>query len=77
MKNYSKLRESERQPLERLLPLKFPLSMHIELTNRCNFRCRYCPMSLSDYPRISGGFRTMDMSEFNKICRDIQDGGGA
>lgn len=75
MKNYSKLRELKRLSLAKLLPLKFPISMYIETTNRCNFRCRYCPMSLSEYPKISGGFRTMDMLEFNKICRDIQAGG--
>lgn len=75
MKKYSMLRDPARPSLERLLPLKFPISMYIETTNRCDFRCRYCPMSLADYAKISGGFRTMSLIEFKKICQDIQAGG--
>ncbi len=75
LQKYSSLRDSERPALERLLPLDFPLSIYIETTNRCNFRCRYCPMSLPAYSKIVGGFRTMKHNEFRKICKDIQTGG--
>ena len=75
LQKYSSLRDFERPALERLLPLTFPISMYIETTNRCNFRCRYCPMSLPDYIKIVGGSRTMKLFEFKKICQDIQEGG--
>ena len=75
MRKYSQLRDSKRAPLEDLLPLEFPLSMFIETTNRCNFRCRYCPNSMAEYADIAGGFRSMSLPEFEKVCRDIRSGG--
>ncbi len=72
---YSTLRDASRPPLERLLPLKFPISMYIETTNKCLFRCRYCPISLADYADIAGGYKTMTIPEFEKIAKDIQAGG--
>jgi radical SAM protein with 4Fe4S-binding SPASM domain len=32
-------------------------------------------MSLPDYAKIAGGFRTMSLAEFKKICLDIKEGG--
>jgi len=75
MKKYSGLRDMARHSLGRLLPLEFPISMYVEPTNRCNFRCRYCPMSLPGYAKASGGFKMMSLSQFTKICHDIKDGG--
>ena len=75
MKKYSKLRDLKRLSIEKLLPLNFPFSIYIETNNRCNFRCRYCPMSRVDYAKISGGFKTMGLFEFEKICQDIKAGG--
>lgn len=75
MKKYSKLRNLKRLSLEKLLPLKFPLSIYIETGNQCNFRCRYCPISRKDYAEISGGFKTMSFSDFENVCRQIKDGG--
>lgn len=75
VEKYSKLRNLSRPSLKRLLPLSFPLSMYIETTNRCNSRCRYCPISFKDYSKISGGFSTMSLFKFNKICHDIHAGG--
>ena len=75
LQKYSSLRESARPSLESLLPLPFPLSIYIETTNRCIFRCRYCPMSLPGYAQTVGGFRTMTLAEFIKIAQDIKSGG--
>lgn len=72
---YTELRESARPKLERLLPLSFPISMYLETTNRCMFRCTYCPMSLDGYEQECGGFRTMSLTEFQKIADDIKAGG--
>ncbi|MBF0613473.1 MAG: SPASM domain-containing protein [Magnetococcales bacterium] len=72
---YSQLRTAGRASLADLLPLKFPMSMYVETTNRCNLRCTYCPLSLPDYKDRVGGFLTLSMEDFTKICRDIQEGG--
>ena len=72
---YTQLRQDERPSLERLLPLSFPISLYIEPTNRCMFRCTYCPMSIADYEKEAGGFRTMTFAEFQKIASDIRAGG--
>jgi len=71
-KKYSELRDPSRPPLQDLLPLSFPLSLYVETTNRCNFRCRYCPMSLKGYSQVAGGFRTMTLDEFKRIADDIK-----
>ena len=72
---YTELRDTARPQLERLLPLPFPISMYIETVNRCMFRCTYCPMSVDGYENEVGGFRTMSLSEFQKIAADIKAGG--
>lgn len=75
MKKYTQLRNGSRQPLERILPLNFPISMYIETTNRCNIRCTYCPLSLDKYSKTVGGFKTMSLDVFEKIARDIAENG--
>lgn len=76
MLNYSSLRDTTRRPLSESLPLAFPWSIHIEPTNRCNFSCRFCPESFSDYETVAGGYGNMDFATFSKICDQIKEGGG-
>lgn len=40
-------RNSEREKLANLLPLSTPLSVHVQSSNICNFKCNYCAQSLS------------------------------
>ncbi len=72
IKKYSQLRDPARKSLERLLPLKYPISLYIETTNRCNFRCRYCPLSLGDYSKVAGGFNDLSLDRFGEISRQIK-----
>ena len=74
-KPYSQLRAPDRLPLARLLPLDFPLSIHIEVTNRCNFKCRCCPVSFEEYPAAVGGHATISMDMYQRICQEINDSG--
>lgn len=71
LKPYSSL-ASERVPLEQKIPLEAPLVMFIELTNRCNFSCRFCPESFSDYAEQVGGIHHLSIENFVKVCRDVQ-----
>jgi len=38
-------RDLHREPLSNVIPLDTPFTMFIEPTNRCNFRCAFCPTS--------------------------------
>jgi radical SAM protein with 4Fe4S-binding SPASM domain len=62
--------------LSQVLPLSHPLSIHIELTNKCNFKCFYCPTSLDDFEEKSGGLYFLSPNQFEKIIDQILDVGG-
>ncbi len=69
--SYSALRNSDRPPLKRLLPLDVPLSIYIEPTNVCNFRCKCCPRSLKEYHSASGGNHMLDMKVFTRLGEEL------
>lgn len=73
---FSQLRNVPRQALAPRIPLSAPLSIFLEFTNRCNFRCRFCPESLPDYRKQAGGISLLSLDGFRKICSDIKDLGG-
>jgi radical SAM protein with 4Fe4S-binding SPASM domain len=70
---YSKLRDFGRPSLAPLLPLALPMGMFIEPTNSCNFKCRFCPESFSDYEERVGGPARMDFAFFEKIVGQIKE----
>ncbi len=71
MQSYSKLQDPDRDSsLAKQLPLAHPWAMYLELTNRCNFKCRFCPESIPDYVEKVGGISYLDMDQFKKICHD-------
>ncbi len=51
-------------------PLEFPKELHIELTNRCNLRCPFCPVGNGSMKRISG-FMREDL--FWAICTEAKE----
>jgi MoaA/NifB/PqqE/SkfB family radical SAM enzyme len=59
-------------PLIELLPLNTPLSLHIDPSNICNLRCKFCPTGhpdiIHDVLRPRG---LMDFSLFKKIIDDL------
>ena len=51
-----------RKNLAEILPLDFPLSIDFELTNKCNFKCTFCPESFKEYEELGleKGFRFVE-----------------
>ena len=73
MNSYSSLRNpASRMPLGELLPLQHPWAIYLEPTNICNFKCKFCPESFSDYEQQVGGFKNMDLSLYKKVINDIR-----
>lgn len=68
---YSQLQDKKRDSLAAQLPLAHPWAMYLELTNRCNFKCKFCPESIEDYAEKVGGITVLDFPKFRKICSDI------
>ncbi len=73
---FSKLKDQPRLPLSPRIPLPAPLALLIEFTNKCNFACKFCPESFSDYAEQAGGIHWLDFEKFKKICGDILELGG-
>ena len=69
---YSQLRKTKRQPLGKIIPLRMPLSLFIEPTNLCNFRCVMCPLSSPDYRKIVRYSGHLGMDLYTKILSDIK-----
>jgi len=73
LKQYSQLRTSDRTNLVDVLPLKMPFALHIETTNRCNFKCSMCPVSFTDWEETVGGIVTMPLEVHQRILNDLAE----
>lgn len=68
---YSDLRQQPRIDLREAVPLAMPLSMYIDPSSACNYRCVFCPHS-KDKSVLSA---SMDLASFTKIISDIKSMG--
>jgi len=67
------LRCQERQPLQDVIPLPSPFLVYIDPTNKCNFRCEFCPTADKALLRqIGRPAATMSMELFKKIVDDLR-----
>ena len=57
--------------LSEMLPLKTPLTLMIDPSNRCNFRCTFCPTG--DYELLDSVKRPIGMMDFSLFCKIIDD----
>ncbi|HXB97241.1 MAG TPA: radical SAM/SPASM domain-containing protein [bacterium] len=71
-KPYSDLRKAPRLALADAVPLPGPLSIHIEPTNVCNFKCVFCPESFDDFHEVSGGKFMLAPPDFDRVARQIK-----
>lgn len=58
-----------RTKLEQVIPLSTPFVCHIEVTNVCNFKCRFC--AATDNPIID--LQKKGFMEFSLFCKIIDD----
>ena len=65
--------EGQRINLEESVPLQGPLLVHIETTNRCNFKCVFCPESHDNYPELAGGYSSMPFDDFKRIIDELSN----
>jgi len=73
---YSQLRSLPRLELAQAVPLDKPLTLYVEVTNRCNLKCRMCPESHTDYAKIAGGIRTMNLDNLLMVAHRVIEIGG-
>ncbi len=71
--DYASLRTQKRIDLVEAIPLKGPLSVYIEPTNICNFKCIFCPESFSDYEERAGGLFRLSPEDFAHIAEQIKN----
>lgn len=63
----------DRKSLRSLLPLRKPLSLFVEPTNRCNFRCAPCVHGSENTRNDLKPLRHMDLGLYKKIIRELQE----
>ena len=68
--------DTNRQKIADIVPLNSPLSMYVEPTRLCNFKCFYCmhgTRGIKDGQLAQSGFaiKNMDMSLYEKLVREI------
>lgn len=67
------LRCQERVPLQDVIPLSTPFVVYIDPTNKCNFRCEFCPTADKALLRQVGRpSAAMSMELFRKIADDLK-----
>jgi len=67
----------DRSPLRDMLPLRKPLSLFIEPTNVCNFRCTPCVHGSENTRNDLKPLRHMEMALYGKLIRELQEWSGA
>ncbi len=62
-----------RTKLETVIPLKTPFIINIDPTDKCNFRCKFCPTGDRELMKKTEGrnFGSMDFNLYKKIIDDI------
>lgn len=73
LSQYGALRTQPRVPLVQAVPLAAPFAIYLETTNVCNFKCKFCPESFSDYAEAAGGLFRMGMDEYLEVLSQISD----
>ena len=67
------LADKNRVPLWEVVPLSTPWTMYIDVTNRCNFACVYCPTGNPDMLKQAGRKQQhMPLDMYIKIVQDMR-----
>lgn len=68
-------KNKDRKSLEEILPANMPLGLSIEPTNRCNYKCIQCAVSLPEFKDEIGPLGHMEVNLYQKIIKDVNDMG--
>jgi MoaA/NifB/PqqE/SkfB family radical SAM enzyme len=64
----------ERTKLETVIPLSTPLTLFIDPSSGCNFRCKFCPNGDPKLIRSTGRYQgIMDFAVYRKIIDDLKE----
>ncbi len=64
--------EEKRHHLADVVPLPAPFLVHVDPTNLCNFKCRFCPTGIPELlDQVGRPSGRMDFSLFEKIMDDL------
>ena len=69
-----RIHSAEKRPLQDILPLKTPISAHVDISSLCNYRCSFCFQADTKGMKDVGlkrGF--MDLDLFKKIVDDFNE----
>lgn len=64
-----------REKLEQVIPLNTPFLINIEPSDKCNFRCKFCPTSDLKLMRATDGrnYGNMNFDLYKKVIDDIKE----
>ena len=65
--------DSARVELKQEMPLQGPLLVHLETTNRCNFKCTFCPESLENYREQAGGLFQLSNEDYERVIDQLSE----
>lgn len=67
-------RETNRTPLQEVIPLDTPYVVHLEITNTCNLKCKFCSASNDDILKSQGHKRGfMPRKLFERIIDGLSE----
>jgi radical SAM protein with 4Fe4S-binding SPASM domain len=69
-----RIHSASKRPLQELVPLRTPISAHIDVSSVCNYKCSFCfqaDMAGMKRAKLKRGF--MELSLFRKIVDDFRD----
>jgi len=69
-----RINTEDRTKLEDVIPLSTPITLFIDPSSICNFRCRFCPNGHQEIIKDSGRTQcTMDFDLYKKIIDDLKE----
>ena len=72
---YSMLSQMGRKQLRDLIPLQIPLTLYLDPSSYCNFKCSCCARNNDDYRQFAGNDSFFDMGLYNRLIKELKGWG--
>lgn len=66
-------KKTNRENLISVIPLNYPISIDLELTNHCNFSCLFCPIGRKEEYKKKIGFSKLLYEDVVKLVRELKE----